>query len=84
MSSLLKPRTHIIEIVDLAVIYNPYIASFIRYGLLSSMEVNDTEASHGQAGLLILIVTLIIRTSMADGIVHPLQKRSLYRNIGFK
>src|SRR5262249_7853930 len=62
-------------VVDLSVEDNRHGLVFVVHRLMASWEVDDAEASHCEANRPVHEITLVVRASMGERIVHPLQER---------
>ena len=70
MTLRLKAGSQLRMVVDLAVENDPDILIFIRQRLMTTLDVNNAEASHGQADVLFHEKPFIIRPAMHDAAVH--------------
>src|SRR5688572_20736773 len=70
--ALFQDGAYSLKVIDFSVIHHPDVACFIRNRLLPGVQVDDTEAAHGKAGLSVLIIAFIIWSAVVNGIVHPL------------
>ena len=62
--------TQFLEVVDLPIANHPYGLVFIGDGLVSSCNIYNAETAHPKRDLIFRIVTVIVRSSMADNFPH--------------
>jgi len=73
MSLVKKLVVQFPKVVDLAIQDDPYSPILIREWLMPCVQVNDAEATKSEAGIPVNVKTLIIGTTMPNGISHDTQ-----------
>src|SRR5665213_1635885 len=67
----------ILIVVDLAIINHPQRPVFVRDGLMSAGEVDDTQAAHAEGAAPVDVIAAVVGTAITDLIAHPLDSRLL-------
>ena len=70
-------------VVDLAVENNPRRAVLIMNRLLSVCEIDDREPPHRQSHPIAEIETVIVRTTMTNGLIHAREQLAVDRSAVF-
>ena len=59
------------KVIDFTVKHHPDRPVFIEDGLMAAGNVNNAEAAHTQSGTVLNEDSLIVRTTMNNGLTHP-------------
>jgi hypothetical protein len=66
--------TQLAVVVNLAVVNDPGRCVGIVNWLLPAFKVDNCEAAHGQTHAVVEVIPVLVRTTMTDCVVHPLQQ----------
>ena len=67
-----------LEIIDLAIEDDPNRSVLVRHGLVSTGEVDNTQAVEGQADVASQIDSVVVRPAMPGDFAHPVDNIFLH------
>src|SRR5437868_1014906 len=78
MAAFFQVRAELLVIVDLAVKDDPFRFVLIADRLLAARKIDDRQAPHRHADILVGVKTFLVRAAMDDGAIHCLEDLSVY------
>src|SRR5215469_8157662 len=70
MPAPLELASQLGEVIDFSIEDGPNRAVFVENRLMSAGNVDDAEAPHSQAGILLREDAFVVRAAMDDGLAH--------------
>jgi hypothetical protein len=71
MSFLEQLVPEFLKVIDLAIEDGPNILFLIRKGLMTAFKIDDTQASHAKAHVLMEPIAFVVRPAMQKRVIHP-------------